>query len=106
MQLIQLSCSNTKITEIPKEFTQLIYLYSCYCPNLVKVPEKFKKDYINKYNFLSVPTLSRLVFNKYKRNYLEPIRLQLEIKFNEVYYAPTGKGALELFEKYRKTNRN
>jgi hypothetical protein len=47
-----------------------------------------------------------LIFNKYKRNYLEPIRLQLEIKFNEVYYAPTGKGALELFEKYRNTGTN
>jgi Leucine-rich repeat (LRR) protein len=120
-QLTQLYCSYTKITEIPKEFTKLTYLncsntkiteipkkinwlYCHNCPNLVKVPEKFKKEYIKEYNFLQVPVLSRLIFNKYKRSYSENIRLQLEIKFNEVYYAPTGKGALELFKKYEIRN--
>ena len=101
-QLTGLDCSNTNITEIPSQLTEL---YCSNCPNLVKVPENFKKKYINEYNFIRVPTLSRLLFNKYKRNnYSEKIRLELEIKFNEVYYAPTGQGALELFEKYTLKN--
>jgi len=99
-QLKFLDCINTKITGIPKEFTKLTFLDCSNCPNLVKVPEKFNR-YIKEYNFLRVPTLSRLLFNKYKRSYSENIRLHLELKFNEVYYAPTGKGALELFEKYK-----
>jgi len=100
-QLGVLNCDNTKITEIPKEFINLVYF--CYdCPNLVKVPENdFKERYKQDYNFIRVPVVSRLIFNKYKRIYSENIRLQLEIKFNEVYYAPSGKGALELFEKYK-----
>jgi Leucine-rich repeat (LRR) protein len=102
-QLTVLYCSNTEIPEIPKEFTKLTDLFCLDCPNLVKVPEKFKEEYINEYNFLRVPALSRLKFNNYKRSYSENIRLQLEIKFNEVYYAPTGIGALELFEKYKLT---
>jgi len=105
-QLIWLDCSNTKITEIPKEFIRHTLLYFCSdCPNLVKVPEQCKQEYIKEYNFIRVPAISRLKFNNLKRIYSENMRLQLEMRleleFNEVYYAPSGKGALELFEKYK-----
>jgi len=119
-RLIILDCSSTKIKEIPKELTQLNYLYlyntpiteipkelglielnAWNCPNLVKIPEIFKERYKQDYNFIRVPVVFRLKFNNLKRIYSENIRLQLEIKFNEVYYAPSGKGALELFEKYK-----
>jgi Leucine-rich repeat (LRR) protein len=85
-QLTQLNCSETKITEIPKEITQLTGLYCYNCPNLVKVPEKFKEEYVSKYNFLRVPTKSRIIFNQYKKGYIESVRFDMEIKFNEVYY--------------------
>jgi Leucine-rich repeat (LRR) protein len=121
-QLVGLNCSNTQITYIPKEFTHLNYLYCNYtdiveipkevvqrntilrcsnCYKLAKIPEEYKKQYIKEYNFLRVPPLYRLKFNKYKKIYIETIRIDIEIRFNEVYWAPGGKGALELFEKYR-----
>ena len=100
-QLTHLDCSNTNITEIPALYDSWLTYLNCHsCPNLVKIPLRFKKRYVNEYNFLRVPTKSRTIFNQYKKGYIEPIRLDMEIKFNEVYWAPGGQGALELFEKY------
>ena len=99
-QLTYLHCNHTKITEIPRELTQLTSL-GCYdCPNLVKIPLRFKERHVNDDNFLRVPTKSRIIFLQYKKGYLESVRFNMEIKFNEVYWAPGGQGALELFEKY------
>jgi len=94
-QLTWLDFYGTKITKIPKEFTKLTELNCRDCP-LVKIPLQFKERHVKEYNFLRVPTKSRMIFNQYKRSYLEPIRLQLEIN-----WAPSGQGALKLFEKYR-----
>ena len=100
-QLTYLHCNHTKITEIPRELTQLTSL-GCYdCPNLVKIPLRFKERHVNDDNFLRVPTKSRIIFLQYKKGYLESVRFNMEIKFNEVYWAPGGQGALELFEKYK-----
>jgi hypothetical protein len=98
-RLIELQCRDTKITEIPVQ--SLLYLTCHNCPNLFKIPLRFKKRLVNKYNFLRVPTKSRMIFNQYKKGYLESVHFNMEIKFNEVYWAPGGKGALELFQKYK-----
>ena len=101
IQLTVLSCSGTNITEIPSQIaSRLTELHCRNCPNLAKIPLRFKEEYVNDYNFLRVPTKSRIIFNQYKKGYIESVRLDMEIKFNEVYWAPGGQGALELFKKY------
>jgi hypothetical protein len=53
------------------------------------------------YHFFKLPKVD--LFKSYKKTYVENIRLTLEIRFNEIYWAPTGKGAQELFQKYSVT---
>jgi hypothetical protein len=43
----------------------------------------------------------KIIFKVIKKKYLDSVRLTLEIKFNEIYYAPDGEGAKKLFEKYK-----
>jgi len=49
-----------------------------------------------------IPTMLQMKFTSNKAKYVDEKRLAIEVRFNEIYYAPNGKGALELFEKYSK----
>jgi len=68
-QLIRLDCSHTKITQIPKEFTQLTYLF-CNNTNITEIPKEFTQLKYNKYfNFNNCPNLVK-VTEKFKEDYM------------------------------------
>jgi hypothetical protein len=80
-QVFQLHCYNCPL--LSAKVIKPSYLFKCGdCPLLEINPAKFKKT---------------------KKRYINTLRLSLEIRFNEIYWAPTGQGALELFEKYQMT---
>ncbi len=100
--LTELDCSGCQnLVRIPDTLTRLTDFCCFDCPKLETIPKKYVPNYKNEYNFLRVPTKNKLLFKRYKKSYHQEILLQQEIKFNEVYWAPDGPGAHQLFEKYK-----
>ena len=102
-QLTSLYCYNCpNLTSIPKEFTQLTWL-SCHdCPLLTSIPKKFRYRYKKDESvpFLSFSDKVKYTFMFVNKRYIEEMKYDLETQHNESYYAPDGLGAQELFDKY------